>query len=275
MLRALLQGPQWSPPGWREPVDTLRWLRTLVRTVHDTIWVARPGPEALWGLSRAELFQAGVAVIGVAVPIGVLLWEVWGRRWLRERKPAARLLYQEILSNYLTLMGHQWELDEGYGRDQIKQVPHLPGVVLRQRVFSAFQGRIDALPGDLPEKIIALYSLLEDLPRIQDAARREPDPRAPRSASYEVLYVLAEGMRRSRSILVRLHKLNNVREDLRVVLRGQFYSSTADANQEEALQAEWDLRSYPPWLRGLLGRVRRWRTRRRLWRELRDKDTMP
>jgi hypothetical protein len=264
--------PQDAAAAVLQQADTLRWWHTLVRTVHDTVHVLRPAPDAFWGLSRAELLQVLVAFIGVLVPIVVLWWEVWGRLWLRERKPVARLFYQEILTNYLTLMSHDRDLYELHGDQPIVGVPALPDIILGHRVFDAFQERVGVLPDDLPERVVRLYSLTEHLPRFQQLSRL---PGAPMNARGNVLHIIREGQSVAMRILVRLHKLNNIQEDLRVVLRGSVYSITASANEEDSLREEWALRGIPGPLRNVVRRFRRWRMRRRLWRELRDSTNIP
>jgi hypothetical protein len=269
----VIQASLLDAPHWHEPADTLRWWHTVVRTVHDTLHVLRPPPDAFSGLSQGEVVQASIALVGVLVPILVLWWEVWGRHWLRERKPTARLLYQEVLSNYYTLMAQEYQIHESSAQPgDLSPVQALPNIHLRHRVFDIFQERIGILPGDLPERVVRLYSLLEVIPRLQELVR-SPNP-SPYDG-VELSHAIDQGQRQSSPILVRLHKLNNIQEDLRVVLRGPYYSSTASANEEDALQEEWALRSIPRWLQGPVRRGRRWRTRRRLWRELRDTTNIP
>lgn len=250
-----------------DPFSLLARLgETLVPPAHDTVFVLQQSKTSFFGLSPDQWTQVFVSLLPV---MALLAWEIWGRRW-RDRKPIAAVLYTEVLGNYRALQGHVYE--EYSSVEELEQVlPRLPDLSLDYLAFDTLSPKLDSLPWDTAPIIVSLYVDFKRLPQLlittRERAIRRPEELATGGAVG--FYVLIhEAMRKASLVLVRLHRVVKLEDDLRLVLRNPSSTSGSMETEYEARMEEQFVTRFPRIIQKQVRLVRRRWIRRRLWKTL-------
>jgi hypothetical protein len=240
----------------------------------DTVFVLQPDSDVFLGLSPEQFTQVGLALIPVVL---FIWWEFFGRQ-MRDRGPISHILYSEVHRNYRALQERLNDID----RTKLPTaVGYMDQLEFQEVAYSALRERIDVLPRPVPGQIVQLYAHFQRLPALQRQVAHRNQLRSPVShADAASLYAerrydlvihdlcdcTFEALSGAKRVVVSLHYLAGIEEDLRKALRDPA-PRRAPASKPGEVDDRVDrviITRLPPWLYPPIERLRnRWRRRRR------------
>jgi hypothetical protein len=241
---------------------------------HDTVFVLQPDSDVFLGLNAEQFTQLGLALVPVAL---FIWWEFFGRQ-MRDRGPISHILYSEVHRNYRALQERLNDID----RTKLPTaIGYMEQLEFQEVAYSALRERIDVLPRPVPGQIVQLYAHFQRLPALQRQVVHRDQLRSPAShadaASHyaERRYDLVihdlcdctfEALSGAKRVVVSLHYLAGIEEDLRKALRDPAPRRASDSKPGD-VDDRVDrviITRLPPWLYPSMERLRnRWARRRR------------